>query len=321
MKRIIAAILVSVTLILIVFAVGYTRIESTDRVRGVRVSRRTAVERLAYTGTVEYSDSSNVSANGSGAVQSVFFKNGDIVEAGDVIMTAFETYADISGSELYSVLTSGSFDGAAELLGSGGSAAVYTAPADGVLTGLDVESGGFFVKGQTLFRVSGKKSFQVQLAVAEKDIAKVRKGQGVTVDCRALPDMLHGSVSSVGDSASQTGSAGAKITSVKVGVALDGSCDGLKPGYTADCSIVTATKQNTLLAPYSSVLHDETGKAFVYASNGSSAEKRFVAQGEEYSNGIEILDGIDDGDVIVYDAAKVNDPSKTVVSEVTVYAK
>ena len=321
MKKIIAAVTVTLALILIVFAVGYTRVGSTELVRGVRVSRRTAVERLNYTGTVEYAGSASSCAKGSGIVQSVFFKNGDVVEQGDVVLAVLETYADIGSADILSALSSGSAENAASLLSGGGAASVYTAASSGVLSGLDLDKGGVFLKGQTLFKVSGQQTFQVQLAVSEKDISRVKKGQGVTVDCRALPNMLSGVVTSVGDTASQTGSSSGKMTAVKVTVAIEGSCADLKPGYTADCSIVTSKKEEALLAPYSAVLHDEAGGAFVYLSKGSFAEKTAVTEGGEYSNGVEISQGLSDGDIIVYDAAKVSDSSRTVVSEVTVYAK
>ena len=177
------------------------------------------------------------------------------------------------------------------------------------------------MKGQSLFKVSGQESFQVKLDVSEKDISKVGIGQDVRIDCKALPGMLSGIVSNVGDSASKTSSQSGKVTAVKVTVAVDGNSEDLKPGYTADCSIVTDINSGVLLAPYSAVMYDEGGRAFVYASSASCVEKRIITPGREYSNGVEIRSGLKSGDIVVYDAAKVREPKKTVVSEVTVYAQ
>ena len=109
-----------------------------------------------------------------------------------------------------------------------------------------------------------------------------------------------------------------KITTVRVTVQINDSADGLKTGYTADCSIVTDRKDGALLAPYSAVGYDDGGAAYVYLKSGSAVKKQPVSVGKEYSNGIEITKGISDGDIIVYDAAKVSDPARTVVNEATV---
>ena len=318
MKKYVVLVLISITLILIVFAVGYTRVEGTDLVKGVRIDPSTAVERVNYSGTVEYADSASASAKGSGVVQTVFFKNGDHVDEGDVVLSVCETYADISGSDIMSRLTANSADALTSLIGADPTVTFYSAGRSGVISGLDVESGGFFTKGQTLFKVSEQEGFQVQLNVSEKDISKVEPGQDVRIDCKALSHLLGGTVQSVGDTAKQTATSSGKITTVRVTVKINDSADGLKTGYTADCSIVTDRKDGALLAPYSAVGYDDGGAAYVYLKSGSAVKKQPVSVGKEYSNGIEITKGISDGDIIVYDAAKVSDPARTVVNEVTV---
>ena len=97
-------------------------------------------------------------------------------------------------------------------------------------------------------------------------------------------------------------------------VAIEGDNE-LRSGYTADCSIVTDRKENTLLIPYSSAAVDDEGKYFVYRSTKSGIKKQAVEAGREFSNGLEILSGISESDVIVYNAAAVTSEQKTVISE------
>lgn len=318
MKKYVILFILSITLILIIFAVGYTRVENIDYVRAVRIDKTTAVERLDYSGTVEYADSASATAKGSGVVQAVFASNGDFVEKGDAVLSVYETEADISSSDLMSQFASGGLSSLESLARGSGALTVYSAEKDGIVSGLSLESGGFFTSGQTLFRVSGQQSFQVRLNVSEKDISKIKVGQNVTVDCKALPRVLHGEVRSVGDTASQTSLASGKVTTVKVIVAIDESSDDLKTGYTADCSVVCERREGVLLAPYPSVCTDENGNAFVYIAAESCVKKHIVKTGKEYSGGVEIISGLSDGDIIVYDAAKVEEPAHTIVKDILV---
>ncbi len=311
MKKYVALFLLSASIILIVFAVGYTRVENTEFVKAVRVERETAVEKLNYSGTIEYSGSSTVNADGSGVVQSVFFKNGDRVEKGEPILSVCETYADLSGNDLLSSVLTGS-ESLSDLVGSGGAVNVYSAERSGRISGLDLDSGGLYMKGQTLFKISDESSFQVQLNIPEKDISKIKKGQKATIDCKAAANVFQGEVAEISDSAKQTSTQSGKLTTVRVIVKLTSGADSLKPGYTADCTIITAMRENTLLAPYSSIAYDSDGGAYVYISEGHSVERRSVKTGTEYSNGIEITEGISEGDIIVYDADKVENEKRTV---------
>ncbi len=318
MKKYLALVVMTISLILTVFGVGYTCVKGTQQVRGIKLVPVTAVESLSYSGTVEYSDSSTCNSKGSGIVQAVLAKNGDRVEKGDVILTVLETEKELSGGDILSSITSGSVGSLSSLSDLGASVTVYTAGRSGIMSGLQLEAGGVYLKGQTLFRVSTEDSYRVCLNVAEKDISKIKKGQQVSIDCRALPVMMHGTVLSIGDSASVSATQSGKLTAVRVTVSIDEAPDDLKTGYTADCRIVTKKQENTLLAPYSSVVSDESG-SFVYRSEGPKLVRQSVETGSEYTNGIELLSGVSDGDVIVCDAALVADINKTVIGTVVVY--
>ena len=313
MKKYIALVVSAAMLILIIVGVGYTRADSADFVRGVRLTKKTAVERLDYSGVVEYADSTSAAANGSGVVQTLFVKNGDTVEAGDAVCAVCETYSDLPSGDLLSALGSSGAQPLISMLEDGAAVAVYRAESAGVVSGLELSSGSVFTKGQTLFRVSSQRSFRVRLNVSESDVGKVEKGQSVTIDCKALPELLHGTVSGVADCASQSGG----VTSVRVTVAVENAPEALKTGYTAECSIITGTKPDVLLAPYSAVITSD-GEAFVYAVRLGSVQKTAVATGGEYSNGIEIKSGLKSGDIVVKNAAAVKDSSRVVVNEVTV---
>lgn len=321
MKKYIILSLLSLSIILTTFATGYTKVAAIDYVSAVKVEKMTAVELLHYNGTVEYRNSSVCTSNGTGMVQSVLVNNGDFVQKGDPVLTVYQTNADITRSDIMSFAAAGSYDELLSGLDGDFSVTVYEAKNSGIISSLDLEEGSVFQKGQTLFKISPEKSFQIQINVVEKDITKIKVGQNVKIDCKALPDILYGTVKSIGNSASQTNTTNGKETTVKVIVSIDGQCSDIKSGYTANCSITVSEKENTLLVPYSSVSKDERGDNYVYIAAGNDIKKRNVTIGTEYNNGVEIKKGLQSGDIIVYDASGVDVPDDTIVNEVRINAQ
>ncbi len=321
MKKYIILTLLSLSIILTAFATGYTKINSIDYVSAVKVESTTAREILNYNGTVEYRNSSVCTSDGTGMVQSVLVNNGDFVEKGDPILTVYQTDAEISKSDIMSSLTSGNYDNITSMFDGDFSVNVYEAKTSGIISSLDLEEGGVYQKGQTLFKISPEKSFQIQINAVEKDIPKIKIGQNVKIDCKAVSDILYGTIKSIGNSANQTTTATGKETTVKIIIDIDNQNEEIKSGYTATCSITVSEKENTLLVPYSSVGAEENGKNFVYILNDRKIEKRYVTYGAEYNNGLEIKKGLKSGDIIVQDASSVENPESTVVNEVRINAQ
>ena len=321
MKKYILLSLTSLSVILIIFASGYSKVLEIEYVSAVKIEKTTAFEKINYNGTVEYNNSSVCTANGTGVVQSVLVNNGDYVEKGDPVLTVYQTDTELTRADIMSYAASGDYEELADMLNGDISVSVYEANASGLINSLDFNQGSVFQKGQTLFKVSPEQSFQVQINAVEKDIPRIKVGQKVRIDCKALSDMLYGTVKSIGSSASQTSTSMGKETTVKVLISIDDQNSEIKPGYTALCSITLAEKKNTLLIPYSSVKQDDNGKNYVYYVNKNRVQKHYVTVGTEYSNGLEIKNGLNTNDIIVYDASCVKEIDKTTVNEVRLNAQ
>ena len=74
-----------------------------------------------------------------------------------------------------------------------------------------------------------------------------------------------------------------------------------------------------MLVPFSSVETDAEGETYVYIVNGNKCEKHSVACGEEYSGGIEIIGGLNSGDVVVYDISSIDQTKENVAGEVRAF--
>ena len=321
MKKYIILTLTSLSVILIIFASGYSKVSEIEYVSAVKIEKTTAVEKLNYNGTVEYNNANICKSTGTGIVQSVLVNNGEYVEKGDPVLTVYETDTELTRSDIMSYASTGSYDELASLLDGDIALKVYEAESSGLISSLDLNEGSVFQKGQALFKISPEQSFQVQINVLEKDVPKIKVGQKVRIDCKALSDVLYGRVKSIGSSASQISTSMGKETTVKVLISIDDQNTDLKSGYTAVCSITLSEKKDTLLIPYCSVKEEENGKNCVYYVNNNKIQKRYITFGTEYSNGLEIKKGLKDGDIIVYDASSVGEADKTVVNEVRLNAQ
>lgn len=321
MKKYIILTLTTLSVILIIFASGYSKVSEIEYVSAVKIEKTTAVEKLNYNGTVEYNNAIVCTSGGTGVVQSVMVNNGDYVEKGDPVLTVYQTDTELTRSDIMSYASSGNYDELTSLFDGDIAVKVYEAESSGLVSSLDVTEGSVFQKGQALFKVSPEQSFQVQINVLEKDVPRIKVGQKVSIDCKALSNILCGKVKSIGRSASQVSTSMGKETTVKVLISIDDSDPDIKSGYTAVCSITLSEKKDTLLIPYCSVKEEDNGKNYVYYVNDNKIQKRYISFGTEYSNGLEIKKGLNDGDIIVYDASSIGEADNTVVNEVRLNAQ
>lgn len=321
MKKYLVLVTLSICVILTVFATGYSRVNDIEYVSAIRVEKTTAVLNLTYNGTVEYSNAVTASAASNGMVQSVLVSNGEYVSAGEPILIVYETDADITSREIMSAIAANDYDKLKSLLQSDSSLNIYYAEKNGIISSLSADENLIYQKGQTLFKISQEDSFQIQINVLEKDISKIKTGQNVSIECKALDKKLHGQVKSIDKSARQTASSSGKETTVRVIIEIEEQSEQIKSGYTATCVIKAEEKNDVLLIPYVSLNSDEEDNSFVYLYNNGVAEKRFVTCEQEYDAGVEVTQGLKEGDIIIADAAEVKNPEKTVVDEVASYEK
>jgi len=82
-----------------------------------------------------------------------------------------------------------------------------------------------------------------------------------------------------------------------VGVRIDGISEALRPGFTAEATIIVADLQDVLAIPVAGVV--EGGKEFVCAVKaGDRFEKRVVTLGKSDDRFVEIVEGLEEGEQI-----------------------
>jgi HlyD family secretion protein len=207
------------------------------------------------------------------------------------------------------------------------------APMSGTISKLNKEVGEICIGSQfqedVIMVISNLEGMEVLVEVDENDIVLVSIGDAAEIEVDALPDVtFNGEVTEIASSATITAAGTTdQKTEFEVKVAIVDAGSKLRPGMTASTEIVTDTREDSLSVPIQSatvrtidqlgVSPDETstdestenGRQFTPDEDGfveivwvvadGRAAARQVTTGIQSDSHIEVLDGIEEGELVV----------------------
>ncbi len=142
---------------------------------------------------------------------------------------------------------------------------------------------------------------QVKASFAEADIANLQVGQAASLTFDALSGVIAtGSVASVSPLANAS-AGGSTVTSYTVLFTLDGNPDGVKPGMTAQVSVVTDQVTGVIAIPSTALT--QRGQNYTVTLKpkkvGGVGERVTVTVGLQGDSTSEITSGLKEGDLVV----------------------
>ncbi|MFZ2632011.1 MAG: efflux RND transporter periplasmic adaptor subunit [Desulfosalsimonadaceae bacterium] len=159
-------------------------------------------------------------------------------------------------------------------------------------------AGDTVLQNQPILYLPDISSMVVKTSVREVDLHKVKIGQPCSVLVDAYPDRKYdGRISFIGALASDSlgGNNGAKY--FQMTVEMTSHDPALRPGMTARLNILTAQVDNALTLPLYTVF-EENEKYYCSRLKSRSHEKVYLTVGRYNEDFIEILDGVQAGDVV-----------------------
>jgi len=185
--------------------------------------------------------------------------------------------------------------------------ATLTAPADGVVTAVAITKGADAPSSGAITVQSA--ALQVTTSVVESDVSKISAGQQATVTIAAINATLTGAVATIAPTGSSSGSNG--VVEYAVEITLDAPPAALRPGMSADVSIVTATASGVIAIP-SRALNGTAGSytVRVVAADGT-VETRAVTVGLVTSSLAEIQSGLQVGERVVTGTSSAQNATTT----------
>lgn len=323
---------VYVCLILLLAAgCGNDRADKTTKPGKIRVNTAvtTSVSRaggLSYSGTVEASQTIPLTFQITGTVEQVLVDAGDEVKKGQVLarldnndmqnirltMQAKYDQAKDAYDRLKTVYEKGSLPeikwmemktnleqakSALDLAQNNLDKCILTAPASGMVGRRNIEPGQSSINltAAPIELVKIEKVL-VRIAVPEKEINRIRKAMEAEITVPAAGGaLLHGRVTNISPVAELI----SRTYTVKIAVSNPELM--LKPGMVCDVVLNSGGERMALTVPYPAVGHDANGKNFVYLvePGSGSVKKQPVVAGQIIGSGIEIREGLKEGDTVV----------------------
>lgn len=176
------------------------------------------------------------------------------------------------------------------------------APTAGAIAQVNAEINENIQIGQTVVILTSGSQIEVQVSIPEVLITQIKQNKKVTVTFDAIPDReFTATVREVGVAAIGVG------TAFPVTVRLDKGDPAIRPGMAAEVAFLFESKdeKERYIVPSHAVTEDREGR-FVWIVEPISDEpgygtvhRRSVAVGDLTTEGLEIFEGLSDGDLVV----------------------
>ncbi|MGB5106690.1 MAG: efflux RND transporter periplasmic adaptor subunit [Candidatus Zixiibacteriota bacterium] len=170
------------------------------------------------------------------------------------------------------------------------------APVEGFVGSRSIEPGMNVVPGVTAINLLNIDSVSARVSVSEKEIAQIVKDRICSVSVGALRGKtVKGVIDEIGIMADPI------AHTYKIKILLPNANHAMKPGMICDARIPIEDAMSGIVVPNQAVRVDEHGRTFVYVVDivHSKAIRRYVESGRLISSGIEIQDGLRDGQLVV----------------------
>ena len=173
---------------------------------------------------------------------------------------------------------------------------ILKAPVDGSLAEVPVEMHQTVAAGQAIALLSSGDELEVEVGIPEAIIGRIKVGDMANVKFEAIPDrVFKAAVSQVGIQMSAS-------TTYLVKLRLQEKDSRIRIGMVAETTFSFGAGENAaILVPAVAVSPTPDGKRFVWVfkPEASAVTKRMVKIGDLTSGGLEILDGLAPGEIIV----------------------
>ncbi|MCD6475115.1 MAG: efflux RND transporter periplasmic adaptor subunit [Anaerolineaceae bacterium] len=183
---------------------------------------------------------------------------------------------------------------------------------NGTITDVSIKEGDFVNAGTPAFRIDNLEHLYVDAYVLEVDINSVEVGQSVEVEFDANPGQIYeGVVTEVGSVGEPSGSQ----VQFKVTIEVLNANGNVKPGMTANVTIITQRLESVLLVPNQTLKFEEDG-VYVSIVKAFSVEDIKIETGASAGSFTEVVSGdLKDGDELLLNLPDTTDGVREVMGE------
>ena len=158
--------------------------------------------------------------------------------------------------------------------------------------------------GMAVFRIVNLSNMYIEVNVPESHLEGVVPGKDVKVYFPVLRDSMYTKVRQTGNYINPTN------RSFRVEIPVPNQSGNIKPNLTARVSINDYSSDSAILIPQSVISENSAGEQYIYTAvemddeNKARARKQIVQTGKTSGDLVEILTGIDAGDMVIEEGAR-----------------
>lgn len=187
-------------------------------------------------------------------------------------------------------------------------------PIDGVVTEVNLESGGFATVSMSGFSLINPDKLKIKADVKEFYVKDIKVGQDVLIsgDAVSADDEVMGKVESISSIAKKKITSTGEETLIEVIIAIQKGSPILKPGLNVTNKIVTNVKKDVLLVSFDTLAEDKDGnkKVFVVDKDNIMHETP-IKLGITSELDAEVVEGLNEGDrIVLYPKPNYTDGAK-----------
>ena len=272
-RRVIRRIIITLIVLALLAGAGWLAYSSLKAEYTVTYDTYTATRgsisnALSFSGNLGLVDSATYAASSSGTVKTAYVAVGDAVAEGDKLLR----------------LNNGE---------------TITADFAGRVNRLNASEGDEVSQGQELIQVADFSHLQISFRVDEYDISDVHVGDECTVTVTALEKSFETTI----DAIDYISSSGGNVAYYTATAYVDVDDENVLPGMQVTVSITQQETTDAVILKVDAVSFDRTNQAFVYMKNeAGELEQVYVTTGVSNGNYIEIVEGLNEGDVVYAEA-------------------
>jgi RND family efflux transporter MFP subunit len=166
-------------------------------------------------------------------------------------------------------------------------------PIRGQIERKNLNQGTYVDGGVVLYRIVDNQKLELHTYVSSTDLARLKPGQVIRFSVSSFPEAFEARIKVINPSVQS------QNRSVLVQGTVPNSSQRLKAGMFARGWIVTGVKPQGLLVPGNAVWRRPNQRPFVFVVKENRAQRRDVRLGLEQAGGLEIVEGVTAGDLIV----------------------
>ncbi|MGM9735106.1 MAG: efflux RND transporter periplasmic adaptor subunit [Candidatus Cryptobacteroides sp.] len=270
-----------------------------------------------YTSTVQAYVKNNIAPQSGGRISKIYVEIGDYVTKGQVVAEMdktqlFQIELQMKNNEIEYNRLKGLYDAgglsksdldAIELAYKVSKTnyenllenSVLVSPVDGVITARNYDAGDMYTMSQPLYTVEQIVPVKMLIAISEVDYTKVKKGDSVSITADALPGMtFNGKVNRIYPTIDAT------TRTFTAEVIVPNNYKTLRPGMFVRATVNFGTRQSVIIPDVAVVKQTGSGERFVYVLNAdNTVDFRNVKLGRRIGKKFEVLEGINEGDIVV----------------------